>query len=283
MAKVAMTMPFFRRGISLGGDGLKERVIYYEDELNDEFSTAVITPKKIDGKYVYCHGGLWKRITHFFWYRIVAMPLAFLYTKIKFHHRIVGAEKLKSVGRVGCFMYGNHTQIIGDPLIPNMINKSRDKYVIVHPNNVSIPVIGGITPSLGALPLPDGRAAGRNFTAAIEKRLSEGAAIVIYPEAHIWPYYTGIRPFTDASFYYPVKNGAPVFAFTNVYKKRRTSKHPKIVTYVDGPFKADESLSLPERRRRLRDEVYSAMRKRAALSDCEYVRYVKKGTELSPK
>lgn len=258
---------------------MKQTTIYYEDELNDEFSTAVITPRKIDGKYVYCHKGLRKKITHFFWYRIVAMPLAFLYTKIKFHHKIVGAEKMKSARGAGCFMYGNHTQIIGDPLIPNMINKSRDKYVIVHPNNVSIPVIGRITPSLGALPLPDDRAAGKNFAAAIERRLSEGAAIVIYPEAHIWPYYTKIRPFSDSSFYYPIKYSVPVYAFTNVYKKRRLSRRPNIITYVDGPFAPDESLPLPERRRQLRDEVYSAMCARAQTSDCEYIRYIKKDGE----
>ena len=31
----------------------KRKVIYYTDELNDEFSTAVITPRKIDGDYIY--------------------------------------------------------------------------------------------------------------------------------------------------------------------------------------------------------------------------------------
>ena len=29
------------------------KVIYYQDELNDEFSTAVIEAKKIDDGYVY--------------------------------------------------------------------------------------------------------------------------------------------------------------------------------------------------------------------------------------
>ena len=27
------------------------KTVYYKDELNDEFSSAVITPKKIDGDY----------------------------------------------------------------------------------------------------------------------------------------------------------------------------------------------------------------------------------------
>lgn len=37
-------------------DKLKEKqVIYYQDELNDEFSRAKIIPKKIDGDYHYFH------------------------------------------------------------------------------------------------------------------------------------------------------------------------------------------------------------------------------------
>lgn len=51
--------------LKIGRCDLKQATIYYEDELNDEFSTAVITPRKIDGKYVYCHKGLRKRISHF--------------------------------------------------------------------------------------------------------------------------------------------------------------------------------------------------------------------------
>ena len=39
----------------------KNRVIYYEDELNDEFSEAKITPIDIDENYVYIHKNLiWK-------------------------------------------------------------------------------------------------------------------------------------------------------------------------------------------------------------------------------
>ncbi len=251
----------------------KRRVIYYKDEQNDEFSLAKITPRKIDGGYVYVNDSLFKRFTRFFWYRIVAMPLAFLYTKLKFAHKIVGASKMKGVGSY--FLYGNHTQDIADALIPNMINKTREKYVIVHPNNVSIPVIGKIAPSLGALPLPDDIRAQKNFSLAIEQRLSEGAAIVVYPEAHIWPYYTKIRPFADTSFHYPVKHGVPVFCFTNTYERRRFTREARIVTYVDGPFYPKKGLSPREQRRALRDEVYGCMCERAKASNYTLIEYVR--------
>jgi len=253
----------------------KRRIIYYRDELRDEFSTAQITPRRIDGNYVYCHNSLWKRWTHFFWYRMVFTPIAYFYTKMKFAHKTVGNELMKEFRDRGYFMYGNHTQDIGDAFIPNMINLPKDNYVVVHPNNVSMPFLGRITPSLGALPLPDDMAACRNFVKAMERRLEEGHAVVIYPEAHIWPYYTGIRPFPDDSFAYPVKFGVPVFCFTNTYQKRKGSKEPRIVTYVDGPFYPDPALPAKARRRDLRDRIYACMCRRAESSTVTRIQYIK--------
>lgn len=253
----------------------KRKVIYFTDE-SQEFSTAVIEPKRIGSDYVYIQFSAWKKFTHFFWYRIVAMPIAYLYTKLKFRHKIIGAEVMKPYRDRGIFLYGNHTQDIGDAFIPNMIEKCRDKYVIVHPNNVSIPVIGPVTPSLGALPLPDDFAALRNFLSAIDQRIAEGRAIVIYPEAHIWPYYTKIRNYPDSSFAYPVKHSAPAFCFTNTYKRKGKRREPQIVTYIDGPFFPDESLPPRERKRDLRDRIHAAMTERAKLSDYVTVEYIKK-------
>ena len=253
----------------------KRKIIYYEDELNDEFSVAVINPRRIDADYKYIHTSPFKKFTHFFWYRIVATPLAFLYTKLKFGHRCVGREKLKAE-RGGYFIYGNHTQDIADALIPSMLSFPKDAYLIVHPNNVSIRVIGKITPSLGALPLPDDLKAYKSFISAVEKRYREGNAVFIYPEAHIWPYYTGIRPFRDDSFHYPVRYGAPVFCFTNTYHKRKHRREPRIVTYIDGPFYPDKTLPPKEARKALRDEIYATMKKRAELSDISVIEYRRK-------
>lgn len=257
----------------------KREVIYYSDELNDEFSVAQITPKKIDGSYAYCRDSAFGRFARFFWYRVVFTPIAFAYVKLAFRHKVVGAEVLKPFADKGYFIYGNHTQDIGDAFMPNVMNFPKRNYVIVHPNNVSMPFLGRLTPFLGALPLPDDMEAARNFSAAVDRRISEGHCVVIYPEAHIWPYYTGIRPFKDDSFYYPIKAGVPAFCFTNTYQKRKRGRKPRIVTYIDGPFYPDGTLPKRQQKKELRDRIYQCMTERARLSNVEVIKYIKKDEE----
>lgn len=252
--------------------------IYYKDELNDEFSSADIKAKEIDGDYVYVRTSPWSKFTRFFWYRIFATPLAFLYSKIVLGQKVSGDNPLKR-HRGGCFVYINHTQQVGDPFIPNVVMFPKNGYFIVHPDNISMPVLGKVTPSMGAIPLPGTLEAHRHFLDALEKRIGEGAAVCVYPEAHIWPYYTKIRPFPDTSFAYPVKYGVPAFTITNTYQKRRFSKKPRVVSYVDGPFYPDRDgadASAREKRKELRDEVYGTMCSRAENSTVEYIRYIKK-------
>ena len=258
----------------------KRKVIYYEDEHNDEFSTTVIKTKRIDENYRYERDSFGERLLHFFIYKVFATPLAALYLKLKFSHRIVGKEKIKPYKKESFFMFANHTQDMADAYIPSMVSFPKDAYIIAHPNNVSMPVLGRVTPYLGAIPLPDTFAAHKKFLREIEKKLDKGCAVVIYPEAHIWPYYTKIRDFADTSFSFPVKHRRPVFAFTNTYQKKRFSKEPKIVTYIDGPFFPDESLSPREARKKLRDEVHAAMTERAKLSGVVKIEYIKKENSL---
>jgi 1-acyl-sn-glycerol-3-phosphate acyltransferase len=252
------------------------QTIYYKDELKDEFSAAQITPKRIDGSYDYSHDRWTKKAARFFWYKVIAKPLGWIYLKIRYNHKIVNREVLKQAGENGYYLYANHTKTDADPFIPTIVAFPKDVYVIVHPNNVSMPVIGKIMPYLGALPLPDDKAAMKNFSNILRKISTEEKSVVmIYPEAHIWPYYTGIRPFTDSSFRYPLQYDKPVYCFTNTYQKRRFRKTPQMVTYVDGPFLAPEEMSHKEKKTYLRNQVYEAMCERSKENNVEMIRYIK--------
>ena len=100
--------------------------------------------------------------------------------------------------------------------------------------------------------------------------------VLIYPEAHVWPYYTKIRPFDATSMHFPVQLNAPSFVMTKTYHKRRFGKRPRAVVYIDGPFYPDQTLSRKEAQNKLHDEIQKTLIDRAKLSDYEYCQYIKK-------
>ena len=253
--------------------------IYYTDELNDEFAGDTIKAKPIDENYFYGDNSFSFMAKRFFWYRIIGLPSLFLFLKLKYHHKIVNRGVFKPYKNKPVFIYANHTNNIADAFIPSLVGFPHSIYIIVHANNVSMPGLGKINPYLGALPLPDNLAATKNFMNAIKLRVSQKAAIMIYPEAHIWPFYSKIRPFIDLSFRYPVQYDCPVFCFTNTYQKRRFSKNPKIVTYVDGPFFCEPALNRKENQAALRNAVYEKMCERSKMNNIEIIKYIKKTNE----
>ena len=263
----------------------KRKTIYYQNELEDEFATDHIKARKIDENYDY-DGGMGRKIARHILYGILAKPIAFIYLKIVYGHRVVNRKvikaHLKKKEDKSFFLYGNHTNAGADALIPSIVCIPKNVSVIVHPNNVSMPIFGHITPCLGALPLPDDKKAMINFMKSLERRVVDiKDCITIYPEAHIWPFYTHIRPFTDKSFGYPVKYKTPVFCFTNTYQKRFFFGGTRMVTYVDGPFYPDENIPVVASRKNLRDKVYDAMVKRSANNTVEKIHYIKRFEDIT--
>ena len=252
-----------------------QKIIYYKDELNDEFAGDSIKARIIDENYWYGDSSFFFSLMRFFLYRIFAIPLAYLFMKFHYHHKIINKKVLKPYRKKAFFLYGNHTNNIADALIPTFVSFPKSTYVIVNANNVSMPILGKITPYLGALPLPDNLAATRNFMNSVKLRVEENSSIMIYPEAHIWPFYTKIRPFTNLSFRYPLQYDCPVFSFTNTYQKRPFLKRPKIVTYVDGPFFAEKNLDKKEKQASLRNQVYEKMVQRSKNNNVELIKYIK--------
>lgn len=251
----------------------EKKVIYYTDELNDEFSAAQVTPRVIDREYRYFRGRLWD-FCSLVVQNVLTMPVKVLYSKLRFRLRYVGKEKLREYENTGYFIYGNHTQPFADTFIPSLANYPKRNFFIVHPNNVSMPGMRTFVELCGALPVPCDYGGMKNFVRAVEEKIQKKYSVTIYPEAHIWPYYTHIRPFTAVSFQYPVKLNCPVFCMTNTYHRRGKSEdRVNIVTYIDGPFYPDESLKPKARQQELRDRVYQRMVERSRESDWEVVVY----------
>ena len=99
----------------------EQKIIYYKDELNDEFSSKNIEPRIIDKNFKY------DKYKNFLWnfnswliQNVLSEPLKYLYAKIKFKIKYEGKEKLKKYKNTGYFMYGNHTQTFADTFLPSI-------------------------------------------------------------------------------------------------------------------------------------------------------------------
>ena len=100
----------------------KKKVFYYKDELNDEFSGITRNTIVIDKNYKYIRKNFLYKFIAFVIYRVIVMPFAYFYMKIKFHMKVENKKILQSAKKESYFMYGNHTQLPGDGFIPNILN-----------------------------------------------------------------------------------------------------------------------------------------------------------------
>ena len=251
-------------------------VIYYRDEQHDEFSGIDRKPYEIDATYPYLRKNLIWKLAEFLVYRVIMTPFAYLYCKLKFHARICNRKVLRQASRQGLFLYGNHTLKAWDAFFPSLVSFPRKTKVVVNSDNLSVPLTRRWIEMSGAVPVPTKLSGMRSFLNALEKSVLLGHSIQIYPEAHIWPYYTGIRSFPSSSFRYPVRFDAPVFCTTTTFQAPKHGKTPRVTVYVDGPFYADSHLTDREKEHQLRDRVYQTMCERAKKSSYEPIRYVKK-------
>ncbi len=255
------------------------RTVFFHDERHDDFAGVSKETPTIDATFPYLpKNPLWN-LAAFVVYRLIMTPFAFLYCKLRFGLRVVNRKALRKSGRQGAFVYGNHTLLAGDAFIPTLTSFPRRTYVVVHADNLATPGTRNFIRMCGAIPVPTKLSGMRAFSNALEKRNLQGHTVQIYPEAHIWPYYTGIRPFESSSFHYPVTFGAAAYAATTTYQKRRFRRTPRVTVYLDGPFHPDPTLPLREQERDLRDRIHAIMTARAAEhSTYSPVRYVRAET-----
>ena len=252
------------------------KVIYYSDELNDEFSEKKIETKKIDKNYKYVHKNPLWNLCSYLVQNVFSVPIKNLYSSIKFKIKYVGKEKLGPYKKQGYFIYGNHTQAFADTFITSRAVYPKRNFLIVNPANVSMRGLGTLVEMLGAIPIPTELNGMKRFIDTIKLRIEQGYSVTIYPEAHIWPYYTKIRNFKSVSFKYPVELGAPSFCMTNTYQKYGKDK-VQIVTYIDGPFFVNKNLeNKKEMQEDLRNRIYETMVERSKKSNIEVIKYVKK-------
>lgn len=252
-----------------------KKIYYYSDDFDQDFFGNSIEEKKIDKNYKYLNNNIFYLIISFIYYYIMFLPIAFVYCKcikkIKYENKVV----LKDIKNTGYIVYANHTHNLSDAFSPSIICKNKP-HIIVNAKNLNIPILKSSTKMLGAMPLPTGIDATKNFISAIKTRIGQKKTIIVYPEARLWPYYTDIRPFKAASFKYPIMFDVPAFCFTTTYVATKRKNKYKMIIYIDGPFYADKTLNSKQQQEKLQCQIFEKMKERSQNSNFEKIVYMKK-------
>ncbi|MBQ6017856.1 MAG: hypothetical protein IJL19_08235 [Clostridiales bacterium] len=252
---------------------MKERTVYYSDLLNDDFAGTDINTVELPADYRYFPktairrgfaGGL----------NLAVSPLIMLLQQTVYGEKIVGRKKLKGYRKNGFYLYGNHTRSMGDAYCPNLLAFPKKAYIVASADCFSIKGIRRFVEDLGGIALPNNPKGFKNYSQAMKQHAEKGHIVTLYPEAHIWPQYTGIRPFKPATLHYPAETGKPVFTFTTTWQKRKILPGARTVVYVDGPFMPDMDLPMDKRKEALRNAAFEAMTERAKNSNYEKIHYV---------
>ena len=260
----------------------KERVFYYESETDDPIQTKEQEKGqevRLPEGYQFIPKNPFVKLYSAILFRIFKL-FGRWYEKHYWQAKFYGREKLKEVKKSGYVMYANHTNPFHDVFGP-AIAADRRIFTIISPVNLRVPGIGKFLPYIGGLPLGKTPEEKKAFHAAADEILRQGNCLVIYPEAHLWPYYTKIRKFPagDKSFTYAARNNLPIFTMTTTYHRRKDKKHgdlPRMDIYVDGPFYPDDKKTEDENRAILAKKAYDSMVKYSKKNSYEYFEYKKK-------
>ena len=259
-----------------------ERVFYYTSEEDDPIKTDEQEKKVEVGLpegYEFIPKHWWTRAYSAVLFRVFWI-FGQWYEKRYWQAKFYGREKLKAVKGKGYLIYANHTNPFHDVFGP-AIAADRRIFTIISPVNLKIPGIGKLLPYIGGLPLGKTTEEKKAFNEAVDKRLKQKKCLVIYPEAHVWPYATTIRKFPagDRSFKYAIRNDLPIFTMTTTYHKRLKRKKgdlPRMDVHLDGPFYPDLAKGEDAARAELSRQTYESMVKYSKKNTYEYFRYIKK-------
>lgn len=244
--------------------------IYYES-FSDELVENSNQDYKLKDNFKWIHTNIFYRFVGYIVYLFFVI-VGFIILKVHYRVKFVNRKVLKKYKKY--YIYSNHTLEMGDPFIPLISNFPRRSFTLVNPANMGIPIIGKLIPMVGGIPIPDNIPDIVKMRDAMKYHLDKNRCIVIFPEAHVWPYCNFIRDFPKTSFRFPIEDNVPTFVYTTTFVKTKFRNTPKVIVYVSGPFYGKGKTN-KEKVGSLHDKVYKEMIKNSKDS-YEYVKYIKK-------
>lgn len=263
----------------MGKEWKKTKTIYWSDELNDDFDEVGLKRPPVPKGYEYKRKNV---IFNFFGailYHIIAKPILGIYCFFK-GIRVKNKKNLKALKGQGAYLYSNHTAITDVFKFQSYVFFFKKRVNILgFSDSLSMPVVRSICRILGYLPVPL-KGDVKNLLAlgdACDFYIKKKQFVLIYPEAHIWPYYTKIRNFQSGSFAYPAKSKAPVVPMVTIWRKPKLGKKPKQTIIIGDPIFPKEEFNQVQNKDYLYSECIKQMKDiSGSYPQFEYIKYIKK-------
>lgn len=258
----------------------RDHPVFYSDEINDDFGKRHIRVDAYKGKKSMVRKGLYAFVSNLFYYSVV-VPLLFPFLHLS-GFKIQGKENLKAIrnatkGRF--FLYANHAgvkDVIGNYLLAFPYRLT----TIGYSDAMDKGIRRWLVPLLGYLPLPVDLHDLGKFLNAMKYYLNEKKQpIAIFPEAHLWPQYTGVRNFKRASFRYPVSLDVPVLPVFYARRKRKglwkLFPKPRITAIIGKPIYPPKGMDVSFATKAMGDACYeSLLAMSKSIEQEEYWHYV---------
>ena len=257
----------------------KTKIAYYSDELRDDFNELGLSRPPVPENYKYKRTNPFNNFISAIFYHGIAKPIIGLFC-VCHGIRVKGKRNIKKLEGKGAFIYSNHVSISDVfKFQAKVFFFGRRVNILGYSDSLSMPIVRNLTRALGYLPLPL-KGDLKNSIAlsdSMEFYVNEKKQyVLIYPEAHIWPYYTGVRNFRDGSFIYPAKSNAPVVPVVTIWRKPLIGKVPRQTVVILEPIFPLEGKTVTENKEYLHNETLRAMQNYANnVPQYEYIKYVK--------
>ena len=156
----------------------KNKTIYYSDELNDDFASLGIKKKPLGDDFEYIHKNILWNTCSFVIYRMIAQPLVFVFVKVAHRQRFKNRKVLKTARKTGAFIYANHTNMLLDAFVPNIVKLRKRGYILVGPDTTSIPGLKNIVEMVGAIPLGQTLSENKEMLECINHRIAKNKGFI---------------------------------------------------------------------------------------------------------
>jgi len=155
-------------------------------------------------------------------FRAVAIAVFNPFMVLKYKMTTTGGKTLKKLRKKGFIVTVNHVHMFDDLSIGTNLFCWRKIYFTTLDRNIKRPMIGFFLRSLGGIPIPANSISGmKKFNEDVSYLLKHNKPVLYNPEAALWPYYRGVRPFKRGAFSMAVKNDVPVVPMAITFKRKQ--------------------------------------------------------------